>query len=107
MDGSHSDRTPAARRPATHPIRLAEETAVPAGHPNSTGHPNSFDAAGRLEVGDEEYRYYRLDKVAGSEKLPYSLKILLENLLRTEDGANVTADQIQAVASWNPNAEPA
>jgi aconitate hydratase A / 2-methylisocitrate dehydratase len=80
---------------------IAEETAVPAGH------PNSFDAADYLRVGDTEYRYYRLDKVPGSEKLPYSLKILLENLLRTEDGANVTAEQIQAVAQWNPNAEPA
>jgi aconitate hydratase len=70
------------------------------------GHPNSFDAADRLQVGDTEYRYYRLDRVPGSDKLPYSLKVLLENLLRTEDGNNVTAEQIQAVAGWNPNAEP-
>ncbi|MGI8664559.1 MAG: aconitate hydratase [Jatrophihabitans sp.] len=70
------------------------------------GHPNSFDAAAQLQVGEADYRYYRLDKVAGSEKLPYSLKILLENLLRTEDGLNVTAEQIRAVAGWQPNAEP-
>ncbi|WP_441102499.1 aconitase family protein, partial [Enterococcus faecium] len=44
--------------------------------------------------------------VAGYEKLPFSLKVLLENLLRTEDGANVTADQIRALGSWNPDAEP-
>ncbi|MDQ2838055.1 MAG: aconitate hydratase [Actinomycetota bacterium] len=70
------------------------------------GHPNSFDAADRLQVGDTDYRYYRLDRVAGSERLPYSLKVLLENLLRTEDGLNVDAAQIQALADWNPNAEP-
>ncbi|MEO9236465.1 MAG: aconitase family protein, partial [Jatrophihabitantaceae bacterium] len=70
------------------------------------GHPNSFDSADQLRVGETDYRYYRLDKLAGSQKLPYSLKVLLENLLRTEDGANVTAEQIQAVANWNPQAEP-
>jgi aconitate hydratase len=71
-----------------------------------SAHPNSFNAAAALTVGDTEYRYYRLDKVEGSEKLPYSLKVLLENLLRTEDGLNVTAEQIRAIAGWNPNAEP-
>ena len=70
------------------------------------GHPNSFDAKDRLQVGDTAYAYYRLDRVPGSEKLPYSLKVLLENLLRTEDGVNVTAEQISAVAGWQPNAEP-
>jgi len=70
------------------------------------GHPNSFDAKDRLQVGDTSYAYYRLDRVPGSEKLPYSLKVLLENLLRTEDGLNVTAEQISAIAGWNPNAEP-
>ncbi len=69
-------------------------------------HPNSFEAADDLQVGEVGYRYYRLDKVTGSEKLPYSLKVLLENLLRTEDGVNVTAEQIQAVGSWRPQAEP-
>ena len=68
--------------------------------------PNSFDAKDRLQVGGDSYTYYRLDRVPGSDKLPYSLKVLLENLLRTEDGSNVTADQIRAVAGWNPNAEP-
>ncbi|MFL6162464.1 MAG: aconitate hydratase [Jatrophihabitantaceae bacterium] len=68
--------------------------------------PNSFDAKDRLAVGGASYTYYRLDRVAGSDRLPYSLKVLLENLLRTEDGSNVTADQIRAVAGWNPNGEP-
>ena len=68
--------------------------------------PNSFESKDQLSVADERYTYYRLDKVSGSEKLPYSLKVLLENLLRTEDDSNVTAEQIQAVAGWNPQAEP-
>src|SRR5437762_7704333 len=49
---------------------------------------------------------YRIDQVDGHQRLPYSLKILLENLLRTEDGANSTADQIRTLASWDPAAEP-
>ena len=70
------------------------------------GNPNSFDSKDELRVGDTSYTYFRLDKVAGSELLPFSLKVLLENLLRTEDGTNVTAEQIRAVASWKPDAEP-
>jgi aconitate hydratase len=76
------------------------ENIVPAGH------PNSFDAKAQLQVGDTDYTYFRLDKVPGSDKLPYSLKVLLENLLRTEDGLNVTAEQVRAVAQWKPDAEP-
>ena len=67
---------------------------------------NSFDAKQTLQVGSESYQIFRLDAVEGSDQLPYSLKILLENLLRTEDGANITADQIRALASWDPTAEP-
>jgi aconitate hydratase len=67
---------------------------------------NSLDARGRLMVGDDEYGVFRLDRVAGSERLPFSLKVLLENLLRCEDGAHVTAEQINALASWDPVAEP-
>jgi len=67
---------------------------------------NSFDAKATLPVGDESYQIYRLDAVEGSDSLPYSLKILLENLLRTEDGANITADDIRGLADWDPNAEP-
>ncbi|SOD63856.1 aconitase [Streptomyces zhaozhouensis] len=67
---------------------------------------NSFDARSTLRVGDESYEIFRLDKVAGSDRLPYSLKVLLENLLRTEDGANITADHIRALAGWDASAQP-
>ncbi len=67
---------------------------------------NSFGAKSTLQVGDESYQIFRLDAVEGSDSLPYSLKILLENLLRTEDGANITADDIRALAGWEQDAEP-
>src|SRR5690606_19264183 len=67
---------------------------------------NSFDSRDTLKVGDTDYEIFRLDKVAGYEKLPFSLKVLLENQLRTEDGANVTRQQIEALGSWDPAAEP-
>src|ERR1700742_3745028 len=67
---------------------------------------NSFDSRATLTVGDKQYEIYRLDAVEGAERLPFSLKILLENLLRTEDGANVTADHVRAIAAWDPKAEP-
>ncbi|AVM65297.1 aconitate hydratase AcnA [Dietzia cinnamea] len=67
---------------------------------------DSFGAKGTLEVGDEAYDIYRLSAVPGAEKLPYSLKVLTENLLRTEDGKNVTKAHIDALANWDPNAEP-
>ncbi|MCX4237094.1 aconitate hydratase AcnA [Streptomyces sp. A15ISP2-DRY2] len=67
---------------------------------------NSFDARSTLSVGDESYEIFRLDKVEGSARLPYSLKVLLENLLRTEDGANITADHIRAVGGWDSQAQP-
>ncbi|TWH52488.1 aconitate hydratase [Rhodococcus rhodochrous J38] len=63
---------------------------------------DSFGARDTLKVGDTDYRIYRIDKVQGSERLPYSLKVLLENLLRTEDGRLVTREQIEAVAGWDP-----
>ena len=66
---------------------------------------NSFGASDVLKVGDKSYRIFKLNSV-DSKTLPYSLKILLENLLRTEDGANVTAAQIQALADWSASAEP-
>ena len=67
---------------------------------------NSFDARSTLHVGDESYEIFRLDKVEGSARLPYSLKVLLENLLRTEDGANITADHIRALGGWDSSAQP-
>ncbi len=67
---------------------------------------NSFGARATLTVGETDYEIYRLDAVPGTEKLPYSLKVLAENLLRTEDGANITKDHISAIANWDPAAEP-
>ncbi|HUH67947.1 MAG TPA: aconitate hydratase, partial [Mycobacterium sp.] len=67
---------------------------------------NSFGARDTLKVGDNSYQIYRLDAVPGTDKLPYSLKVLAENLLRTEDGANTTKDHIQAIANWDPSADP-
>ncbi|GAA4766290.1 aconitate hydratase [Microbacterium gilvum] len=67
---------------------------------------NSFGAKSTLTVGSTDYEIYRIDAVAGYEKLPYSLKVLLENLLRTEDGANITKAQIEALGSWDAAAEP-
>ena len=56
---------------------------------------DTFGARQSLTVGDASHEVFRLDAVKGSERLPYSLKILLENLLRTEDGVNITADHVQ------------
>ena len=67
---------------------------------------NSFGAKKTLEVGDKTYEYFDINEVEGLSKLPYSLKVLAENLLRHEDGKNVTADHIKALANWDPEAEP-
>ena len=67
---------------------------------------NSFGAKSTLSVGANNYEIFRIDQVPGSERLPYSLKVLLENLLRTEDGANVTKAHIEALGGWDPNAQP-
>jgi aconitate hydratase len=85
---------------ATPAERACEENTVP------SGNPNSFGAKDTLGVGDTSYTYFRIDKVPGAQRLPFSLKVLLENLLRTEDGVNVTPDQIRALADWDPAAEP-
>jgi|TARA_B100000519_G_scaffold161361_2_gene143686 aconitate hydratase len=67
---------------------------------------DSFGAKSTLTVGSTDYEIFRIDTVPGYEKLPFSLKVLLENLLRTEDGANVTKAQIEALGGWDPQAEP-
>ncbi|MEU8141879.1 aconitate hydratase AcnA [Nonomuraea sp. NPDC048901] len=67
---------------------------------------NSFGSRDTLRVGDASYEIFRLDAVEGAARLPFSLKILLENLLRTEDGANITADHIRALGGWDPKAAP-
>ncbi|MGP3536650.1 aconitate hydratase [Microbacterium sp. RD1] len=67
---------------------------------------DSFGAKSTLTVGSTDYEIFRIETVPGYEKLPFSLKVLLENLLRTEDAANITADHIRALGSWDPQAEP-
>jgi aconitate hydratase len=67
---------------------------------------DSFASKGSLQVGDETFEIFRLSAVEGSQRLPFSLKVLLENLLRTEDGRSITAAQISALGSWDPAAEP-
>ena len=70
---------------------------------------NSFDARADLEVGGKTYEIFRLDALQSKfdvARLPFSLKVLLENLLRNEDGESVTAEDIEALASWDANAEP-
>ncbi len=67
---------------------------------------DTFGAKSELRVGDAGYEIFQINKVEGHERLPFSLKILLENLLRTEDGANITAEHIRALGGWDPTAEP-
>ena len=79
----------------------------------STQHPNTFNAAGKLDHnGKGTVHYYALSALENSidgltlSKLPFSLRILLENLVRREDGVTVTADDIRFLACWHPQAEP-
>lgn len=67
---------------------------------------NSFNAKRNLDVAGKSYEIFDISKIDGASNLPFSLKILLENLLRTEDGANITADHIKALATWDPKVEP-
>ncbi|MCQ1949830.1 MULTISPECIES: aconitate hydratase [Arthrobacter] len=67
---------------------------------------DSFGSKGVLDVKGSEYEIFRLNSVEGAQSLPFSLKVLLENLLRTEDGANITADHVRALAQWDADAEP-
>jgi len=78
---------------------LEEERAVAA-------QSNSLGARSTLSVGDRDYEIYRVDAVPGADSLPFTHRVLLENLLRTEDGANVTEAQIRALGSWDATAEP-
>ena len=64
---------------------------------------NSFNARSELKVGDKTYEIFRLDAIPGSERLPYATKILLENLLRNEDGVTVTKTDIEQLAAWDAN----
>src|SRR5215469_12430290 len=67
---------------------------------------NSFGSRATLRAGDADHAIYRLDAVSDAGSLPFSLKILLEDLLRNEDGRQVTADHVTALAQWDPKAEP-
>ena len=71
---------------------------------------DSFNSKDSLTVGDTSYDYYRLGAVEGDgldvDSLPFSLKVLLESLLRTEDGADITKADIEALAGWDAKAEP-
>src|SRR6201993_4320204 len=70
---------------------------------------NSFDAKGTLNVGDRSYEIFRLDALQAKydiARLPFSLKVLLENLLRNEDGESIRAQDIEALARWDAHAEP-
>jgi aconitate hydratase len=69
-------------------------------------HPNSFNAKLKLTVGNQEFEYFDINKVPGSNRLPYTHKVLLENLLRCEDGANITKAQIAALGNWDADGEP-
>src|SRR5688572_33013942 len=70
---------------------------------------NSFDARAELEVGDRTFEIYRLDALQSKydvARLPFSLKVLLENLLRNEDGVGIRREDIEALATWDHSAEP-
>jgi aconitate hydratase len=71
---------------------------------------NSFDSRSTLKVGNKEYEIYRLNALdkqgISTAHLPFSLRILLENLLRTEDGRNVTKEEVRALANWNSQSKP-
>src|SRR3954454_23105788 len=72
-------------------------------------HPDSYSSRSELEVGGETYEIFRLDVLQQKfdiARLPYSLKVLLENLLRNEDGEFVTAQQVERIATWDAKAEP-
>ncbi len=73
---------------------------------STDGSRDSFGAQGTLTVGGADHEVFRLSAVPGAQDLPYSLKVLLENLLRTEDGANIRKEHIEALAGWDPEAEP-
>ncbi len=72
----------------------------------STNPIDSFKAKRNLDVAGKSYEIFDISKIDGASNLPFSLKILLENLLRTEDGANITAEHIKALATWDPKVEP-
>ncbi len=67
---------------------------------------NSLGTKKNLEVSGKEFEIFDISSIEGAANLPFSLKVLLENLLRTEDGANITVEHIKALAQWDPSIEP-
>ena len=67
---------------------------------------DSFKSKSTLTLSGKSYEIFDISGIEGAQNLPFSLKILLENLLRTEDGVNITADHIKALAQWDPSVEP-
>jgi aconitate hydratase len=67
---------------------------------------NTFNSKSQISVSGKIFEFFDITSIDGASNLPFSLKVLLENLLRTEDGANITADQIRALASWDAAANP-
>jgi aconitate hydratase len=67
---------------------------------------NSFNAKKNLDVSGKSFEIFDISAIEGAKDLPFSLKVLLENLLRTEDGANITSAHIKALAQWDPSTEP-
>ena len=67
---------------------------------------NSFNSKSQISLSGKNYEFFDISQIDGAIDLPFSLKILLENLLRTEDGANITAVQIRALATWDPSSQP-
>lgn len=77
----------------------------PTSNGRCSGKPRHFRCQIAVAGGEESFEIFRLDSL-GDLNLPYTHRVLLENLLRTEDGANVTADQIRALAAWDATAAP-
>src|SRR5437016_6255946 len=109
--GSSTSRYLRARATAAGRLRQdARDTAGRAPQSEEASHAmtaNSFGSRATLRAGETDHVIYRLDAVEDAGSLPFSLKVLLENLLRNEDGRQVTADHVTAIAGWDPAAEPA
>src|ERR1700744_2873013 len=101
-DRTSGQRSATFRAPLGAPRRFVMAT--------SNAHLDSFHAAGELKSGNKTVRYFRLSALESTgaklQRLPYSLRILLENLLRREDGVTVTADDIRFLANWDSKTEP-
>src|SRR5688500_17814647 len=90
-------------------IRARPRKRIPARLDSPMTPENSFDARAEVEVGGSAYEIYRLEALQAKydvARLPFSLKVLLENLLRNEDGVGIRREDIEALATWDAHAEP-